>query len=173
MKRIGWIFGCATVLAAIIFLTNGANAQRSKKKEPYDVLLWKYLNDNKYRNWAPVPGESDDAYEGESPHGAYLKMYLNRKAAGSPNDRPSGSISVKENFAKDKTTLMAVTVMFKSYGFNEDGGDWYWAKYNANGTIAKTDKEAGSKRISGKVGKCIDCHGDAKGEDFVFFNDED
>lgn len=173
MKRIGWMFGCVTLLAVIIFVANGANAQRSKKKEPYDVVLWKYLTENKYRNWAPVPGDSDGAYEGESPHGAYLKMYLNRKAAGSPNELPPGSIIIKENYAEDKTTLMAITVMLKSDEFNSEGADWYWAKYNANGTIAKTDKSSGGKKIAGKVGKCMDCHGDAKGEDFVFFNDED
>jgi len=60
-----------------------------------------------------------------------------------------------------------------SAGFNGTGGDWYWVKYNADGSVAKTDKEAGSTKIAGKVGKCIDCHADAKGNDFVFFNDED
>jgi len=173
MRRFGWMFGCAAAVAVTILISSGANAQRSKKKLPYEARLWKYLNESKYRNWAPVPGESDDAYEGESPHGAYLKMYLNRKAAGNPNELPDGSILVKENYGKDKTTLMAVTVMFRSEGYNEAAGDWYWVKYNADGTVAKTGEDAGSKRIAGKFGKCIECHTDAKGNDFVFFNDED
>ena len=45
-------------------------------------------------------------------------------------------------------------------------------KYLANGSVAKTSKDDGEKKIAGKVGKCIECHADAKGDDFVFFNDE-
>ena len=51
-------------------------------KETFESKFWRYLNDARFREWAPVAGTSGDAYEGQSPHGAMLKMYLSRKAAG-------------------------------------------------------------------------------------------
>lgn len=45
-----------------------------------------------------------------------LKMYLNRKAVGRPEELPNGSIVVKENDGPDGDTLMAITVMYRSTG---------------------------------------------------------
>ena len=99
-------------------------------------------------------------------------MYLNRTAAGNPKDLPNGSIIIKENYGPDKKTLMAVTVMYRSKGYNPQAGDWYWAKYNPDGTIAKMPPEKGSMKIAGKAKGCIMCHGEtAEGNDFAFFND--
>ena len=39
---------------------------------------------------------------------------------------------------------MAVTVMYRTKGYNPEGGDWYWAKYNPDGTIAQMPPEMGS-----------------------------
>lgn len=125
----------------------------------------------KYQNWAPVPGQSDAAYPGESPHGAFLKMYLNRKAAGSPGNLPDGSIIIKENYEADGKTLAAITVMYRTKGYNQAAGDWYWVKYNPDGTVATAPPEKGSARLSGKPKGCIECHGGAEGDDFAFFND--
>lgn len=136
----------------------------------FDDKLWNYLLRSKYKNWAPVPGKSDAAYEGESPHGAYLKMYLNRLAAGNADSLPNGSIVIKENFTPAKE-LAAITVMYKTAGYNPKAGDWYWVKYNTDGTVASKSTPKGAMRLSGRVGGCIDCHGDAGGGDFAFFND--
>jgi hypothetical protein len=138
--------------------------------QTFEQKLWGYLVRAKYRNWAPVPGKSDGMYEGESPHGAFLKMYLNRRAAGSANALPDGSMVIKENYKPDKT-IAAVTVMYKNKGYNPAAGDWYWIKYNPDGTVAEKPMPTGNMRLAGKVGGCIDCHGDADGGDFAFFND--
>jgi len=139
---------------------------------PFEDKLWTYLTSQKYENWAPVPGKRDGFSKGESPHGAFLKMYLNRTAAGNPKELPSGSIIIKENFGPDQKTLMAITVMYRSKGYNPAGGDWYWAKYNPNGTIARMPPDKGSMKIAGKAQGCIMCHGEsAEGKDFAFFND--
>jgi len=55
MKRFGWMFGCATAVALTMLIAGGANAQRSKKKLPYEVRLWNYLNESKYRNGVRSP----------------------------------------------------------------------------------------------------------------------
>jgi len=136
----------------------------------FESKFWNYLVRSKYRNWAPVPGESDGAYEGQSPHGAYLKMFLNRKAAGNASSLPNGSIVIKENYTAQQA-LAAITVMYKTAGYNAKGGDWYWVKYNPDGTVASKPTESGSVRLAGRVKGCIECHSDAEGDDFVFFND--
>lgn len=141
-------------------------------RRPFEDRFWEYLISQKYENWAPVPGKSDGFSKGESPHGAFLKMYLNRTAAGKPKELPNGSIIIKENYGPDRKTLMAITVMYRSKGYNPNAGDWYWVKYNADGTIARTPPEKGSMKIAGKFKGCITCHGEgAEGNDFAFFND--
>jgi hypothetical protein len=108
---------------------------------------------------------------GDSPHGAFLKMYLNRTAAGNPKKLPNGSIVIKENYGPDQKQLMAVTVMYRAKGYNPKGGDWFWVKYNPNGTVARTPPEMGSMPIAGKAAGCINCHSGAVDDDFAFFND--
>ncbi len=139
--------------------------------ESFEQKFWNYLVRSKYRNWAPVPGKSDKMYEGESPHGAYLKMYLNRTAAGNVSDLPTGSIVIKENYGKDQRTLMAVTVMYKNNGYSPSTGDWYWVKYNPDGTVASKNTDKGPMSLAGRVQGCIDCHDSADGDDYAFFND--
>jgi hypothetical protein len=136
-------------------------------KETFESKFWRYLNDARYREWAPVHGTSGAAYAGQSPHGAMLKMYLNRKAAGLPDQLPTGSVIVKENYAADGKTLMAVTTMFKASKYDPDGSGWYWTKYNPDGSVAAKD----GQRLAGRVSGCIECHSGAAGGDHAFFND--
>jgi len=96
----------------------GSSSRRSGGRRSFEAKLWSYLQAQKYKNWAPVPGQSDAAYPGQSPHGAFLNMYLNRTAAGNPNLLPDRSIIIKENLAEDAKTLGAITVMYRSKGYN-------------------------------------------------------
>jgi len=154
--------------------TQGGGARAVQQdNRPFEAKFWNYLVSGKYVNWAPVPGQTDDATPGSSPHGAVLRMYLNRTAAGRPKELPNGSIIVKENYGQDGETLMAITVMYRSKGYNPQGGDWYWVKYNPDGTVAKAPPEMQSMPLAGRPGGCIKCHGEgAAGDDFAFFNDE-
>ncbi len=136
----------------------------------FDERFWKYLLANNYKNWAPVAGTNGDFYPGTSPHGDLLKMYLNRAAASNPQTLPNGSVIIKENYGPDRT-LLAITVMYRSKGFYPDGGDWYWIKYNPDGTTARGPADQGAQKILGAAQSCIDCHSTAAGGDFTFFND--
>ena len=98
-------------------------------------------------------------------------MYLNRKAAGNPGELPDGSNIIKENYAADGETLAAITIMYRSKGYNPVSGDWYWAKYNPDGTVAMRPTEQAPIRLAGKPNGCTECHGGADSGDFVFFND--
>lgn len=140
---------------------------RTASTEPFEVRLWNWLQQAQYRNWGPLPGRPADAYAGQEPHGAMVKIFANRTAAGSPDALPHGSIIVKENYGADGQSLMAVTVMYRVQNFDPEHGDWYWAKYEPNGQVSRMEGMA----VAGKVGMCIDCHGSAGGNDYAFAND--
>ena len=185
MKRLLVLSAVVCGVAAATFLTGSpqevaaqsgsrsGSGRQAVDNRPFEAKFWDYLVSAKYVNWAPVPGKSDDATEGASPHGAFLKMYLNRTAAGRPKELPNGSMVVKENYGPDGKTLMAITVMYRSKGYNPEAGDWYWVKYNADGTVAKAPPEMKSMPLAGKPMGFIKCHGEgAAGKDFAFFNDD-
>jgi len=138
-----------------------------QQQQPFEEKLWNWIQSAQYKNWAPMPGQSDDAYPGESPHGEKLKLYVNRIAAGNPKQLPLGSLLIKENYGADGQTLMAVTVMYRSRGFDPEHGDWYWAKYEADGRVATMK----GMPVAGRVGMCIECHTAAGGGDYSFAND--
>jgi len=150
---------------------NEAIGGRNMLAPTFEMKLWNYINKAKYRYWAPVPGESEEAYRGEGPHGEYLKMYLNRRAAGNPDQLPYGSMIIKENYAFDGISLEAITLMYRVEGYNPKAADWYWVKFNSNGTVSQKSTPNGSIPVAGKVSTCIDCHDRAEDDDFVFFND--
>jgi hypothetical protein len=113
-----------------------------------------------YTQWALFPGKGK-LYQGRHPHGALLTTYVNDQAADGLDKKvgtlANGSLLVKENYKPDKT-LDAVTIMYRVQGYDQDAGDWFWAKYAANGTIQK----------EGKVAGCIGCHAAVINNDWVF-----
>lgn len=123
--------------------------------------FWTYITEtDSYLGWGYWPGHYG-IYPGKSPHGAFLKIYANGvalKAAREGKAMPYGAILVKENYGKDKKTLMAVTPMYKVKGYNPEAGDWFWGKYGPDGKIM----------ASGKVKGCINCHGVQKTKDWIF-----
>ena len=144
--------------------TQPTQGSTASAEVPFEDRLWKYLQQAQYRNWAPLPGVTGDAYDGNSPHGDKVKLYANRTAAAAEGKLPAGTILIKENFDSTGSKLMAVTVMYRAEHFNPDAGDWHWTKYEADGTVSAMK----GMRVTGKVGMCIDCHRSAGGDDFVF-----
>lgn len=115
-----------------------------------------------YKKWKTWPGKGK-MYKGTEPHGALLITYVNEAALESINamrGMKNNAIIVKENYSPERK-LMAVTVMYKVKGYNADGGDWFWAKYNSDYEI----------EAEGKPKACLDCHGTAKNNDYVFTGD--
>ena len=142
--------------------------QRRLPPEQFRDEFWKYLTEtNPYTDWSPWPGKPG-MYEGQSPHGAYLKMYVNRVAESDVERLPHKSIIVKENYGPDQKTLGAVTVMYKVKDYDPQHNDWYWIKYQPDGTVAQTPD---GKPIAGRFASCINCHEDSDGGDYAFAND--
>ncbi len=173
-----WLLPIAVVMALVVAVAHGplveaqsgtrvGGATGTTPQPAFEQKLWDYLKAARYENWAPIPGKSDDFFPGQSPHGDFLKLYVNRIAAGNPKELPHGSVIVKENYGRDKRTLMAVTIMYRSMGFDPAHLDWYYVKYDPTGRVS----EMQGMRVAGNVKMCIDCHGNAKDGDFVFAND--
>ena len=124
--------------------------------------FWEYIaHTNPYKQWHLWPGRPD-TYAGESPHGAYLRLFVNDIALtaleNGTRPLPPGSIIVKENYAADKITLNAVTPMYKVAGYNPSGGDWFWGKYGPAGQVMAVGKPDG----------CISCHSAVMDNDWLF-----
>ena len=177
------------------FCASTASAQQSRgskatikqivdtEDKPFEDQFWKYLIGNNYKNWSPGPGQTGDFYTGQNPHGALLKMYLNRTAAGRTQDFPMGSVIILENYRADKS-LKTISVMYRTDGFNPQGNDWYWVDYHPDGTVVKSTSTNDSKinnvslnsgnmqKTMGRASNCISCHQSGEGVDFVFFNDK-
>ena len=137
-------------------LAGGMDPPAADGKEVYDYIT----KANPYQNWALFPGKGK-LYKGAHPHGAFLTTYVSPNALEAIQNRsglmPDNSFIIKENYRPDKT-LAAVTVMYRVKGYDADAGDWFWAKYAADGKIAK----------EGKVSGCINCHAAVINNDWIF-----
>jgi hypothetical protein len=188
LSMVGLVFGCVFIL----MLPADVTAQQSRatikelsslEEKPFEDQFWKYLIGNNYKNWAPGPGQTGDFYTGQNPHGALLKMYLNRTAAGRTHDFPMGSVIILENYRADQS-LKTISVMYRTDGFNPEGNDWYWVDYNPDGTVVKAPVSGQTKvnqvsvnsgmlkKTMGRATNCMGCHQGGEGLDFVFFNDK-
>lgn len=157
----------SAALAAATLLAGGALVSAAQDGPPDAQALWQHLEETDYQSWPPYAGTPDDLYEGQRPHGALLRTYANQQAAAHPDDLPEGSIIVKENYSPDRE-LAAITVMQKSSGYDPENQDWFWVKYDPDGSVAQEN----GKTLAGKVPGCIGCHASAAGDDYVYTNDE-
>lgn len=163
------LFGLAFVTGDLMAQSGTKSSGSYVPSQTFEQKLWSYLKSVHYREWAPA-GDNGDFQKSDAPHGALVKTYMNRVAAGNKDQLPNGSIIIKENFSPDKK-LMAITLMYRSKGYNPESGDWYWAKFMPDGQVASMKTPQGSMKIAGKVATCIKCHSGADGDDFAFFND--
>ncbi len=157
-----------TVLTTIAVLMIGGVTVFAQDSDDMNVEalteeFWTFLQDSNYEyNWAYEPGVTQGFYEGQEPHGLRLKSLANPiavNAAGSGLDTfPLGSFLVKENYTPE-LELDSYTIMVKMQeGYAPDSNDWFWAKYQPDGTVD----------ASGQVAGCIGCHSQAEANDYVF-----
>lgn len=107
--------------------------------------------------------------DSNAPHGPTVRIFINDVAEADQANLPNGSILIKENFdAADVDTLTSITVMERRDGYNADAGDWFWAKFKPDGTLDTTPD--GATQLAGPIGRCIECHKTATGDDYVFVN---
>jgi hypothetical protein len=145
------IIGCAQQEEEAAFTAETVNAAE---------LYTMFTEDSPYTDWS-FWEDAKGIIEGQAPHGALIRTYVNDKVLAASGDTyPYGSIIVKENFMPD-TTMAALTVMYKVRGYNPEDGDWFWVKYEADGSVG----------AEGKVKGCISCHRARKDQDYAFLHD--
>ncbi|MBE0537810.1 MAG: cytochrome P460 family protein [Phycisphaerae bacterium] len=144
-------------------------ASRSSDDIAYAEQLWEKIED--YTNW-PVPEGFEGWQDGISPHGKYLRYYINDIAKEDFNK--DGAVIVKENYMEESPdALAAVTIMQKRKGYDPENNDWFYVKYSPDGKVMTDDQ---GRKIAGAVGKgmdegCVPCHTTAGGGDYLFMND--
>jgi hypothetical protein len=143
---------CAALLAAgCAQMPYGGMMMKKDMPKAEAAALWAHIEKANYQgSYKLFPGKGK-LYAGGAPHGMLLTTYVNDAAykalSQGGKTMPAGSILVKENYMPDKS-LAAITVMYKSSGFDAENNDWYWLKRDA----------AGKVEASGKVAGCIGCH---------------
>ena len=131
--------------------------------------LWSEIEN--YSSWT-VPEGFEGWQEGQSPHGAILKYFINQTAEQDLTD--DGSVIVKENYSSESDdALKSVTVMEKRAGYDPETKNWFYVKYSPEGEVMQNPEGA---YLAGLVGKgkakgCIACHAAAGGDDYLFMND--
>ncbi len=141
----------------------------------YSQDLWSVLAKAKL---VGTGAKADTPYKGQAPHGAVLETIHSEATVGGHK----GMVVVKRNYGGEGVSidavkkdaakyLKAVTVMFKrKAGYDPDNANWFWAKYNADGSLAKNPK---GMQLAGRVMKgadkgCIACHSAVKDKDYLF-----
>ena len=123
--------------------------------------IWNFITETSpYQEWNGWPG-MEGHIPGNAPHGAIIRTFLSGHGVHNIQDTDKGTFDngifiVKENFMPD-TTLAAITVMYKVEGFNPDAADWFWAKYQPNGTVDAAGIPKG----------CVTCHGAKADNDYI------
>ena len=152
-----------TQLALAVLISGVAVAACKSLGTPADQenadSLWQAMSG--HEQWAPFEGH-EGLQPGVSPHGKFVRVFVNPIGADTQEAPAYGTIIVKENYSsEDLTSLESLTIMQRSEGYDPDNDDWFWARYTPAGELTH----------SGKVESCSNCHFDAGGDDFVFLND--
>lgn len=161
--------------AFLIVACSENSTNNSETGQEIAEALWQQLSTEDYSTendqWTRWPGKKgkhlpDSTLIGADPHigPVAFQTFCNSIAISGLNTKTfplaNKSIIVKENYtiSGTDTTLAAITAMLKKKEFDADNNDWFWVKYNPDGSIA----------ASGKVDGCINCHGGASATDFLW-----
>lgn len=168
----------ATVLAVLVAMGAIAWAQDGSDPAARAQIELEALQGVPYTDWAFEPGVPEGYYVGVEPHGLVLQVFLNQVAyqdlASGADTFSDGAIIMKENHMPtgvdvDAMPLQAAvpgfegdlasyTFMIKDEGYNPDGGDWFWAKLQADGSVD----------AAGTPDGCLGCHAQVEDNDWVF-----
>lgn len=172
----------ATVAALAVVSLFGLVAFAQDEGQDVDAswagVLWDSYDAAPYTDWAFQPGVPEGFYVGQQPHGMVLRSYANDIAVQDVESGAAtfsaGAVIIKENHMptgvdtasmenQDPVTgfegdLAAWTYMVKVPGYAPDGGDWFWGRIAADGSVMAGGTPAG----------CVGCHGGVADNDWVF-----
>jgi hypothetical protein len=141
---------------------------RPQTPDEFYAALWNFIakKDAAYNTWNVLDRSAADEST-ENPHSSISRTYMNKIAVGDPSALPLGTILVREDYDGNRKRT-AINVMYRVKDFDKEHGNWYWLKYQENGSIVRDEN---GKAVAGKVTSCIECHAKAGANDFVFSND--
>lgn len=150
----------------------------------YAARLWQSLS--KAKMVGPDAKALEPFYGGARPHGMILEL---TSGEVSVNDH-TGFTVVKKNYNGEGVSeaavkrnrsqyLSSVTVMYQREAhYDDDNQDWFWVKYQPNGTLFEKGLQGRSVALAGRLMKgetreqnrgCIYCHSSAGGGDYIFY----
>ncbi|MBS1272385.1 MAG: hypothetical protein MAGBODY4_01530 [Candidatus Marinimicrobia bacterium] len=148
MRRSMLQFGSVILLAGLLVFACNDSSTNSNDDDTSDMpfgtqrdiamadSMWNAYSDYA-DNWDQYPG-LEGWQDGNSPHGAYLKYYINDIAKGDLENFPYGSVIIKENYpAEDESQPGPITFMTRIEGYDSDNYDWFYAKYLPDGHSMK------------------------------------
>jgi len=125
-------------------------------------------------------------FGGAPPHGMILELVY-RDIFVNNHD---GFIVVKKNYdGVDATVesvtrnrskyLSSITIMYqRESGYDKENQNWFWAKYNPDGSLYQKEIEGKITQMAGRIWKgktidqnrgCLYCHRSAGGGDYIFY----
>ncbi len=148
-------------MGLLIISCTSASEVSSLRPPPEPNELWTYITrTSDYTLWRHWPGY-EGKFRGTTLRGAWIELYANEEAIeaaeAGKETMPYGAIIVKENYARDRETLLSVTPMYKVRGYDAKASDWFWAEFDPEGNT----------RAGGRVQSCIRCH-EASPHDFRY-----
>jgi len=171
------IVASLAIAAGPTLAQDGDMAFGTEEDIAYAELLWDLMEAERLAGPNMIRAFPD---EGLEPHGLMLETFY---AVGTIGDH-TGDLIVKRNFGPEGVSvdevlanpdghLGAYTVMFRREdGYDPENLDWFWARYNPDGSIAENPMDMA---LAGRVAKgmdegCIACHQGAA-DDMVFTSD--
>lgn len=152
-----------SVVSFSFLLACGGEADSGEDPDvAYAEEMWEEIAD--YRSWEQVGKWTSKPVESPVHTGApwVIAYYDDALVAwDGKGEAPDGATSVKEQWdeqagaGSDPVDLW--TVMRKREGFDPDNGDWFWAWYDADGSV----------HSAGRIDLCLECHQSAA-TDYVF-----
>lgn len=147
----------------------------------YAQALWQALEERQLVGEAAI---LTYPYEGTQPHGKVLEFLEDELTLGGN----TGLVMVKRNYVGDQDPeelehavladrmrfLDSITIMYqREDGYDADNANWYWAKYQPDGSLATNPN---GMELAGRVAKgadqgCIACHQTAPGNDYIYTYD--
>ena len=164
-----------TYLGVLVLLSGIVNASTpfgSENDVNYARNLWQTMLDAGY---AGKDGLMSRPYIGQHPHGAILDTISGKIVIGGElrdiivkRNYNGETISIAKVASEPAKYLQAITVMLERPGYAPETGNWFWARFRADGSL---DTSPEGIMLAGKVAGCITCHTTAPGGDMIFLRD--
>jgi hypothetical protein len=150
----------------------------------YAEKIWRVMEDD--RLVGDKGRELEPFFGGAKPHGMILELVYRNIQVNSHD----GLIVVKKNYDGIGVTvesvkgnrskyLSSITIMYqRESGYDNDNQDWFWAKYNPDGSLFSKKFDARVVQMAGRIWKgetfeqnrgCLYCHRSAGGGDYIFY----